>query len=252
MPDTLQDHLAAAPFTLGLSAGFFGFFAHAGMLAALEDAGLSPAAFAGSSAGALVGGAAASGVTAHALFDVLARVRREDFWDVGPGLGLLRGALFRRILGDTLRAPTFAACPRPLVVSTWELGSRSVRVLNRGDLAEAVHASCAFPGLLQPVSVDGRRLLDGGIGDRSGLAGVAPGTRVLHHHLSSRSPWRGKSSPALDPPAGPNLVALVIDGLPRLSPFALDRGPAAFDAAYRATTRALAVPVAPVVRVVAA
>lgn len=43
---SLADRLAEAPFTLVMSAGFF---AHAGLLVALEEQGLVPAAFAGSS-----------------------------------------------------------------------------------------------------------------------------------------------------------------------------------------------------------
>lgn len=248
---TLHDHLRAAPYTLALSSGFFGFFAHAGALAALEDADVAPSAFAGSSAGALVGGVAASGVSAHTLFDVLRSVRREDFWDVRPGWGLLRGARFRALLTDVLGVATFKACPHPVVVTAWDVERRASVVLGDGDLATAIHASCAFPGLLQPVSLGGRRLLDGGIGDRPGLLGVPPGARVLHHHLSSRSPWRRAKSAALKPPARDGLTALVVDGLPRLSPFHLNRGPAAFDAAYTAVTDALRLPISPVVRVAA-
>lgn len=248
MTHTFADSLAAEPFTLALSSGFFGFFAHAGMLSALESEGLSPSGFSGSSAGALVGAAAASGVSADALFEVLAGVQRADFWDVAPGLGLLRGERFRALLADTFAAQTFEACPRPVAVSAWRVRARETRVLNAGGLAVAVHASCCFPGLLQPVVLDGERLLDGGIADRPGLAGVGPDVRVLHHHLSSKSPWRKTNSEALQPPRRQGLTALVIDGLPRLSPFHLDRGPAAFRAARAATLRALALPAAPIVR----
>src|SRR5690606_14944306 len=45
-----------------LSAGYFGFFGHAGFIAALRGVGLEPAAYAGTSAGALVAALAASGL----------------------------------------------------------------------------------------------------------------------------------------------------------------------------------------------
>ena len=64
---TLRDWLAESPFSLAMSSGFFGFFAHTGMLAALEEAGVLPAEVAGSSAGALVAGLWASGIDAPAL-----------------------------------------------------------------------------------------------------------------------------------------------------------------------------------------
>ena len=52
------------------------------------------------------------------------------------------------------------------------------RVLAAGPLSPAIHASCAVPLLFQPVWVEGRPLLDGGIADRPGLDGVPAGERV--------------------------------------------------------------------------
>ena len=236
---TLQDWLQREPFTLALSAGFFGFFAHAGMLAALEERGVAPARLTGSSAGALVTGAWASGVSATELADVLTQITRGDFWDPSLGFGLLRGDRFREILRDTLGCTDFGECRAPLSVSVWRVGERKTEVLEDGDLASAIHASCCFPGLLQPVRRNGRLYLDGGIADRPALAGVAPGTRVFHHHLASKSPWRL----ALPTPEADGMMTLSISGLPRLSPFDLSGGPAAFENARRSTREALDSPV---------
>src|SRR5262249_10850919 len=160
-PATLRDWLAEAPFTLAMSSGFFGFFAHAGVLSVLEEQTLLPArlcgssagalvgglwacglsarqifgqlrllrrwhgcALGGSSAGALVGGLWASGLSAQQICDQLRLLRREHFWDVRPGLGLLRGALFRERLESLLGAPTFAACRAPLAVSVFDVRAR--------------------------------------------------------------------------------------------------------------------------------
>src|SRR5690349_3081769 len=87
----LREWLLEKPFSMTLSAGFFGFFAHAGVMTVLEDTGLLPVRISGASAGALVGGIWASGVNATTIRDELLRLRREDFWDVRPGLGLLAG-----------------------------------------------------------------------------------------------------------------------------------------------------------------
>jgi NTE family protein len=69
------------------------------------------------------------------------------------------------------------------------------------------------------------------------------GQRLLFHHLASRSPWRRKNSRSMEIPRRPGLVALVIDELPRLGPFALEHAPAAFAAARDATHRALDTPI---------
>ena len=228
---TLRDWLGQGPYTLALSSGFFGFFAHAGILSVLEEEGLLPARLCGSSAGALVGGLFAAGLPAHRIRDELLALRREDFWDPRPGLGLLRGARFRARVEALLPVTTFEACPRPVAVSAWDPLARQTVVLRSGPLAAAIQASGSVPFLFQPVRLGGRWLLDGGVADRHGLAGAppasAPGqppTRILYHHITSRSPWRRKDSPALRIPSRPGLVAVALHGLPRPGPFRLERG----------------------------
>lgn len=246
---TLGDHLAGRSFALALSSGFFGFYAHAGVMAGLEEAGLVPARLSGSSAGALVAGLWAAGLPAAGLAEELSSLERADFWDPSPGLGLLRGELFRRRLERLLPSPTFAACRIPVAVSAFDLGARRTVVLDTGDLASALCASCAFPGLLHPVRRGGRLLSDGGIADRPGLAGLRgqpPGESTFYHCLATRSPWRRRRSPVLEAPDRPDTVTLRILGLPRVHPFRMAAGPAAMAAARDATRRALASPIQPV------
>jgi NTE family protein len=239
----LREWLLAEPFSLGLSSGFFGFFAHAGFVSALEEAGLRPNRIAGASAGGLVGALWASGLEAARIRDELVGLRRQDFWDPFPGLGLLRGRLFRRRLEGLVPVQTFEECPIELVLSACDLVTRRPLVLDSGPLAPAIHASCAVPFLFQPVWIGWRPLCDGGVVDRPGLAGLVPGGRLLFHHLASRSPWRRRGSPALEPPIRPQTVCVIIDGLPRLGPFRLERATEAFEIARQTTLRALEQPV---------
>ena len=239
---TLADWLAEEPFTLTMSSGFFGFFAHCGMLTVLEDEGLLPKRLSGSSAGALVAGAWASGVDAASFARELRALRRRDFWDPRLGAGLLAGRLFRARLEATLGARSFDACRVPLAVSAFELRGRRTRVLDRGDLAAAIHASCAVPFLFHPVVIDRVAMVDGGVADRPGLAGMPRDERLLFHHLASRSSSRLRRTD-LEVPRREGMLALVIDGLPRLGPFRLELGPRAFEAARAATKRALGQPI---------
>jgi NTE family protein len=205
----------------------------------LEDAGLLPARLSGSSAGALVGGLWAAGLDAARIRDELFALRREHFWDPSPGLGLLRGRLFRERLEALLPARTFASCRAPLTVSVFDVLSRDTRVIADGELAPALQASCCVPLLFHPVWHRGRPLLDGGIADRPGILGLPEGERALHHHLASRSPWRKEGGASMEIPVRRGLVALVLGALPRVGPFRLEEGPRAFDAARRAAQEAL-------------
>jgi len=225
-----------------MSSGFFGFFAHTGMLTALLEAGLTPRSVTGSSAGALVGGLFAAGLTPVELRDALLRLKREDFWDPAPGLGLLSGQRFRALLEGLLPVRGFEQALRPLAVSVFEPLTRRTLALNTGKLAPAIHASCAVPLMFQPVRIGGRFYLDGGIGDRPGLLGMPRGERVFYHHIASRSPYRRKGSAALRIPVREGLTALSIADLPRVSPFDLDAGRRALELAYERTRTALDCP----------
>jgi NTE family protein len=237
----VRDWLAESPFALALSAGFFGFFAHAGFVAALEEAGLAPSFVTGASAGALVGGLWASGTPAARIEAELRPLRREHFWDPAPGFGLLRGALFRARVEAMLAAPSFERARTPVALSAFDVRARRTVVLGSGDLARAICASCAFPVLLQPVDIGGRAMLDGGIADRPGHAGLPPGGRVLFHHLASKSPWR-REDPAI--PKRADMVTITLAGLPRLGPFRLARGGEVFDRTREAARRTLDAPFA--------
>lgn len=240
---TLRRWLEEDGFALGMSSGFFGFFAHCGVLSVLEEEGLGPARAGGSSAGALVTGAWAAGLSAGELADELLALRREDFWDPRPGPGLLRGRLFRRRLERLLPVDDITRCRVPLSVSVYDLVRRRVRVLDRGPLAPALHASCAVPVMFHPVVHAGGLLVDGGVKDRPGLSGLMDAPRILFHHLASRSPWRRRDSEALRIPKRDGLVTLVIEGLPRVGPFRLEEGARAYAHARQATRRALDAPI---------
>jgi len=240
---TLGDWLSAQPFALAMSSGFFSFFAHAGMLSALEAEGLQPESLSGSSAGALIAGLCGAGLPGEAMRERLTDLKREDFWDPKPGLGILGGRLFRERLDELLPVSTFEECKLPVRISVYDLGKRQTQVLEEGDLASAIHASCALPVLFHPVRRDGRLLSDGGIADRSGLTGTGNDRRVFYHHIASRSPWRRPGSAALKIPRRDSMVSLRIEKLPRANPFHLERGVQAMQQAREATSRALQEPI---------
>jgi NTE family protein len=232
---TLGDWLAEQPFTLAMSSGFFGFFAHTGMLEALVEAGVRPRRVVGASAGALVAAPYAVGVAPSELARELLSLRREDFWDPGLGFGFLRGRMFRTRLRNILGDARIEEAAVPLGIVVHDVLAHRAVPRRTGLIAEVVCASCAVPGLFQPVWIDGRPHLDGGILDRPALTALDPDERTLHHHLASKSPWRRW----LDVPRKSGLLALVLDGLPRSGPFKLEVGAEAYRRAREATQRAL-------------
>ncbi len=239
MAERLGDWLAKGPFALAMSSGFFSFFAHTGMLQSLLRTA-TPRLVAGSSAGALVGGAWAAGLDPADLATRLVALRREEFWDPAPGAGLLAGKKFDQLLQAMLPTAAIDRCQVPVRISVFDIVARKTSVLAAGELSPAIRASCAVPGLFHPVWISRRAYWDGGILDRPGLAGIPAGDRVLFHHIASRSPWRARP-PA--PPRRAGMISLVIDELPRSGPFKLDAGRRALELAREATLRALDAPI---------
>lgn len=249
--------LQAEPFTLVLSAGFFGFFAHCGVLLALEQAGLRPRRIIGVSAGAIAGGLWASGVAASELAERFATLRLDDFWDpswhgwqrdgdAGTRLGLIRGRKLDGLLAESLDARGLSRieqCPLAFSPVTHDLLARRSVVHREGPLRTTIRASAALPIMFGPVRVAGRLHADGGISDRSGLRALAPGERALYHHLP-RSQGTGLSR--LVPLAGnedddrrtsPTRRVIACDALPRVGPRQLHRGPEAIASAREFTLR---------------
>lgn len=244
----LSDWLKQEPFTMTLSSGFFCFFAHAGVMQALEEANIKPSRFTGASAGAIIAACSAAGLSANANKDLLFSLKRKDFWDpagfkIFTKLGLLKGQKFQKLLAEHLPVKTFEECPTPLALSAYDMHSKQTVVLSHGELIPAIYASCAIPIMFQPIEYQGFKLLDGGIKDRPALAATQAGERIFYHHIASVSPWRKKNDPSIQLPQRDNLTSLVIYDLPRCGPTKLEIGPKAFEKAYQATKRALQMPI---------
>lgn len=243
-PRSLRAWLEQGPFTLVLSSGFFGFYAHTGMLSSLLEAGFAPARVAGCSAGALVGGAWAAGVPPQELRERLMALERSAFWDPSFGPGLLAGKRFRALLDELLPVRTFADCQVPLTVSVFDVLAMRTVTCDAGELAPAIQASCTVPVMFHPVHSAGRWLVDGGLFDRPGLLSIARGERVLYHHLPSRVPWAPlRAALRRNAPQRPGLVSLTLETLPRANPFQLELGRRALEQAREQTQRALDCPI---------
>jgi NTE family protein len=186
-----------------LSAGYFGFFAHAGFMLAVEELGIDYCAIAGSSAGSVVAAMHASGMPAAEIFELLIGVRREDLWDsmgIGAMLqalvkrgrgwtGLLRGDRFEERLGQRLPVRTFEECRRPLYVTALNLTKGVEETFHSGTIADKVRASCSYPFLMSSKAIDGNEYWDGGFLTKIPLEAMIERERpdrLIIHYLPMR------------------------------------------------------------------
>ncbi len=147
---------------LVLSGGGARCFAQIGGLEALEQHGLRPSAIAASSSGAIIGALYASGLDADTLYTIVKTINYRDFWRTGATGGLISHEGVAELVN--VHAPkTFEDLKIPLAVTTVDIQSAELIVLQHGLLAPAVCASNAFPGLFAPIKHLDRYLMDGGI-----------------------------------------------------------------------------------------
>ena len=152
-----------------LASSFFGYYAHLGVLSAMEEAGLRPGRIAGASAGAMAGGFWAAGLRGEALEKVIYDFHfRRAFFDLGafyrwPGIltglagaGLLSGVRMRRYLGRVLGDLRIEDLQGPrLEIAVANLTKACGEVRSSGPLNDFLIASCAMPVLFQPQAIEG-------------------------------------------------------------------------------------------------
>ena len=148
-----------------------------GMLQALTEAGVRPDLVVGTSIGALNGVlVAADPMNAAARLskmwqgEELRLAFSETIW--GRAVRLVRSGThlhsfesLRRLLADMLPGSDFADLELPFQCVAAGIEDAAARWFSRGPVVPAVMASCAVPGLLPPVEVDGRHYFDGGLVD---------------------------------------------------------------------------------------
>lgn len=147
---------------LVLSSGGLRGLAHLGVLRVLESHGLMPQLLVGSSAGALVGGAWASGLDSatlaqRALPEVLDPC---GTWWVGPEA---RQAALERVVLDLVGERSIESLPVRFVAVATARHTGCLQCFGHGDAARALTASAALPGVMAPVRVRGRGYVDGAL-----------------------------------------------------------------------------------------
>ena len=181
---------------LVLSGGGAKGFAHIGVLKVLEEAGVKIDYIGGTSMGAVIGGLYASGYNANQIDSIFQATnfnelindfiprssknfyeRRNDelyalvlpFNKMKIGIpealskGMYNYNLLSTITRNVRHIRDFNQLPIPFLCIGTNIETGEEVLLNKGNLAQAMIASSAFPSLFSPVEIDGKILVDGGV-----------------------------------------------------------------------------------------
>jgi NTE family protein len=149
---------------LALGGGFARGFAHLGILQVFEEQHIPISHIAGTSVGSILGAAYASGAPLARIMDTCSTLRLRDIarWRVSR-LGLASNYCLGDLIERVFESRHFEDLRIPMSVVTTDLASGEPVVFTHGPLVEVIRASCAFPGLFEPVEIGTRFLADGGL-----------------------------------------------------------------------------------------
>jgi NTE family protein len=152
--------------SLALGGGAARGWAHIGVLRALDEAGIEISMIAGTSIGALVGGCYLAGKLDQLEEFARSLTRRRIFGllDINlGGSGLFGGMKLTSRMQEHMNGTRFEDLSKPFVCVATEVRTGHEIWLTEGSLITAMRASYALPGVFEPVSANGRILVDGAL-----------------------------------------------------------------------------------------
>jgi len=168
---------------LALGGGGARGLAHIAVIEALDEIGVRPVAIAGTSIGAVIGACYAAGMTGKAMRRLVIEIAHKRSETIAKVIAARAGSfakMFSADFGNPMVTDAekicaaflppevpddFSALQIPLLVLASDLYGRQPVVFSHGPLRPAIAASMAVPGLLRPMLIEGRVLVDGGAVD---------------------------------------------------------------------------------------
>ena len=217
--DRLARQIARRSVGVVFSGGGARGLAHIGVIRALREAGLTIDSVGGTSIGALMAAAVAMEWEDETLYQTFYRcfVASNPLNDYTlPIVSLFAGRKVSRLLRCEFSEGDIEDLPLPFYCVSANLADGSAMLHTTGPLWMALRASIAIPGILPPVCIDGRVLVDGGVIDnlpvaamRALNAGPVIGVNIAGNHALTAD--RDETDP-------PSVWQLIIDkwrGKPR-------------------------------------
>ncbi len=148
-------------------------FAHVGVIRALEQEKIPIDLIVGTSVGSLIGALYAHELNSFELEWTAFSLEKDDLLDytlLSAGMGPIKGERLEAFVNKKIPVVNIESLKIPFAAVATDLNRGTRVVLDRGPLARAIRASCAIPGVFQPVEHQGRLLVDGGTVDNLPVA----------------------------------------------------------------------------------
>ena len=151
---------------LALGGGGIRGLAHIGVLKVLEQNNIPIDFIAGTSAGALIGGAYSFDKNIEKIEKIALSFNRRKFLSlVDPSLrrGLIKGEKAKKFIESYIGQALFKDLEIPFLTTATDLETGESILLNKGKVSDAIRASISIPLVFQPTKLNNRILVDGGL-----------------------------------------------------------------------------------------
>jgi len=139
-------------------------FAHIGVIKALEAQGIVPEIVVGTSAGSVVGALYAGGYNGFELQKIALQMEENQVSDwTLPDRGVIKGEALQGFINKSLGNRPMEKLSKLFGVVATDLATGEPIVFRTGNTGMAVRASSSVPGVFQPVAINGREYVDGGL-----------------------------------------------------------------------------------------
>lgn len=149
-------------FGIALGGGGARGYAHIGVMRVLEREGFRPSVIAGTSMGSTMAAVFAAGHSADEVERILSQVSFWRFLDLNPLSDMLNFSELVRFL-EPYVPRQMEDFPIPLGITATDLITGTEVYFRQGDVFQAIRASIAYPGVINPIWVGEQLLADGGI-----------------------------------------------------------------------------------------
>jgi len=167
------DGAARPRIALVLGGGAARGFAHIGVIRVLEREKIPVDLVVGTSVGSLIGALYAHQANSFELEWTAFTLEKDDLFDyalLSASMGPIKGERLESFVTKKIPVTNIENLKVPFAAVATDLNRGTRVVLDRGPLARAIRASCAIPGVFQPVEHQGRLLVDGGAIDNLPVA----------------------------------------------------------------------------------
>ena len=163
-PTPVEPPRKAVKVALVLGAGAAKGFAHVGVLKILEANHVPVHIIVGTSVGSFVGSLYAYGYPAYDLQKIAMGLEKGELVDLTvPDNGFVKGEKLEAYVNRMIRGTKMENLRVPFYAVATDIGSGEEMVFGKGNTGLAVRASCAIPGVFQPVRIGDRTYVDGGV-----------------------------------------------------------------------------------------